>query len=77
MRIFSCFTIRRVQQLYLRGRDVRLVVDPPEPLGGDHGAVVVEPVLLVVDDPAVATWKKRGQNTPPLESFASGKGLSN
>ena len=31
-----------------------LVVEPAEPLGGDHGGVVVHAVLGVVDDPAVA-----------------------
>ena len=32
---------------------------PAEPLGGDHGAVVLEVVLLVVDDPAVSACKSR------------------
>ena len=41
---------------HCRGR-VCLVVHPPEPLCGDHGAVVLVVVLLVVDDPAVATCK--------------------
>ena len=33
---------------------VSLVVEPAEPLGGDHGGVIVYTVLGVVDDPTVA-----------------------
>ena len=33
---------------------VGLVVQPAEPLGGDHGGVVVHSVLSIVDNPAVA-----------------------
>ena len=33
---------------------VGLVVQPAEPLGGDHGGVVVHSVLGIVDNPAVA-----------------------
>ena len=33
---------------------VGLVVQPAEPLGGDHGGVVVHSVLGIVDNPTVA-----------------------
>ena len=44
---------------YHCGRRVRLVVHPTEPLRGDHGAVVLDVVLLVVDDPAILACKRR------------------
>ena len=42
-----------------RGRNVRLVVHPAKPLRGDHGAVVIVGVLLIVYHPAVIRLKLR------------------